>query len=522
MSSGAFTAARQETRWPRPRLTGMARSARVWNAGSAFFLFATRVIAAIVQLRVVEKYFGGSFSGLTVVSNQVLVYVTLLELGMAQAAISFLYEPILNRDHVRASALVLALRSSVHRVVLIGSFAIFPALAIYAHFLHSQVPYSTTISALWLVAAGAFMQLGSVHFQAYLNAAERLGWVNLILGIGFLVKTAIGLLLALHLRRYLYLPATISVLTIAEFFSLKFAFSKQFADFRKTEWREAAATIRLRAGFALIHKVAGLAYYQSDFIVLSLTLGLTAVKDYAKYQYISAALLSIIGTVSIAVTSSFAYSLLSRTAEERFAVYSRLQLGASVLATMAFLGYFYAAPDVVRLAFGNGELIGRLPLTLFGLALFLNTVKFADDMVIVAKGAFRIGYGIPICEAPLYISLGVLLTRRFGFPGILVASIVTNLLISVFVKGLVLSREVFDSSRRRWFVGRAVNVALAALLISPLMGLHYLIDYSVSAGLARSAWWCGISLLYGLIILRKSDLAVAGRLAPIQTQEPVQ
>jgi hypothetical protein len=511
---------------PRPknrlRLASFSRvtlSARGWNVVSAVFLFTARAIASIAQLKYIEQNFGGSYSGLTVVSNQILFYITLLELGLAQAAVSFLYEPIRRRDHETTSALVIALRFGMRRLILFGSLAIFPALVIYARFLHSRVPYATIVVALCLVAMSAFGQLASVHFQAYLNAGERLRWVNLILGAGYLIKTAIGLALALHSHEYLWLPLTISVLTVLEFLGLKLAFARQFPEFRPTEWQWAAVTIRQRARFALIHKIAGVAYYQSDFIILSLTAGLLVVKDYAKYQYVSAALFSVIGTVSIALTSSFAHGQLSRPSEARFGEYARLQFGAALLGVAALLGYFYVAPVAVRWAFGQVEIIGPWPLALFGAALFLNIVKIADDMMITARGAFRAGYGIPIVEVPIYITLGVLLSRRFGFCGILVASIATNLLISVLVKGFLLSRQVFDATRLQWFARRSLNVGKALLLSSPLILLHWLTARTFSAPALQVASWCGGTFLYGFVVFRILALRSTGAAAFIPSAE---
>lgn len=475
--------------------------ARSWNVASAIFLFTARVIASIAQLKYIERHFGGSFSGLTVVSNQVLLYVTLLELGLSQAAISFLYEPILNRDHDRTSALVTALRSDVRRMVAIGSLAVFPLLAIYGRFLHSQVLYGTIVSSLWLIAITALIQLAAVHFQSYLNAAERLGWVNLILGAGYLGKTAIGLAIALHFHQYLWLPGAICLLTVVEYLLLKLAFNRHFPQFRPAASPQAALTIRDRARFALIHKVSGVAYYQSDFIVLSLTAGLIAVKNYAKYQYISAALLSVMGTVAIAVTASFAYAQLRQNAQARFLQYARLQFVVAMLGATACLGFFFVAPDVVRWAFGQAEILGRWPLILFALALFLNVVKIADDMMITARGAFRPGFGIPIAEVPIYITLGVLLSRRFGFEGILVASAATNLLISVLVKGFVLSRRVFDASPAQWFARRAISVGAALIFVAPLLPLHWAVDRAFASSIPRAAFWCGSALLYAFVIL---------------------
>ena len=100
---------------------------------SAFALFAVRVLAAIFQLRIVERIWGGQYSGLNALSNQVLLYVTLLELGLAQSAIALLYKPIIERDYGWCAALVNALRRDARRMALFGLLAGAVALTFYAH-----------------------------------------------------------------------------------------------------------------------------------------------------------------------------------------------------------------------------------------------------------------------------------------------------------------------------------------------------------------------------------------------------
>lgn len=499
----------------------LAGRAHTWNALSAVYLFAARVAISVVQLRVVEHLWGGAYSGLNVLSNQVLMYVLLLELGLAQAAISFLYEPLLRGEHSKASALILAVRHDIRKFVLVGFLVVFPALVVYAYFIHGAVPLSTTILTLWLIAFTGFVQLAAVHFQVYLNAAERLGWVNLTLGTGYLAKTAVGLLLAAHFHEYLLLPASTAALTLLEYACLRFAFHRSFPHFREVDWTASAQSIRMRARFALIHKIAGVAYFQSDFIVLSLTASLLVVKDYAKYQYASAALLSMVGTIAAALTSSIARTLLNNSEAARRRQYFALQFAVAVVGAVLMLGYYIAAPSVVGVAFGRAPAIGKLALGLFAVALFLNIVKLTDDVTIIAKGAFRTGFWIPILEAPLYIVLGVVLSRRYGFVGILLASILTNCAVSVITKGFVLAGRVFDATPRAWFLGRAANTIKALALVLPLLLLHIGLRAALHSSTLEILCWSSISAIYVAAILRRifARSSVAGvHLSAMQTE----
>lgn len=104
--------------------------------------------------------------------------------------------------------------------------------------------------------------------------------------------------------------------------------------------------------------------------------------------------------------------------------------------------------------------------------LFLNIVKVADDIFIMAKGAFEIGYWIPAVEVPVYVLSGVVLSRWIGLEGILIASIATNMVVSIGLKGIVLSRPVFDRTKLQWYGNRVRSIITALLAVLPLAFLY--------------------------------------------------
>jgi O-antigen/teichoic acid export membrane protein len=450
------------------------RLRHVPNAVSAIVLFVARLLAAVVQLRLVDRYWGGGYTGLNALSNQVLLYVTLLELGLSQSAITLLYDPLLKRNHPRVCGIISALRHDVRMLALLGAIVIFPALAAYAWFIHGALSYATVAGTLGCIAATGMVQLLAIHFQVYLNAAEQLDKVNYTFAGGYLLKTGIGLPLAIYSNNYLLLPATIAVLTAAEFAALSAAFRGAFPQFCVVPWREPARQIRSRAKYVLIQKIAGVAYYQSDFIILSITTSLVAVKDYAKFQYVAAALLSVVGLVAASLTTSVARLQLRHRAENRRKQYVTAQMAISMIGAVLMLAFWFTARTAVTLVFGSDPAVSTASVALFGIAMFLNIVKTVDDVFIMARGAFEIGWWIPALEIPTYVITGVLLSRRIGFPGILLASIATNLLVSIGLKGIVLAGPVFDSTSRQWYFSRFCCVLKAVLAVAPLAAWYAL------------------------------------------------
>jgi O-antigen/teichoic acid export membrane protein len=453
------------------------------NAVSAVVLFTVRLLAAVLQLRIVDQRWGGDYTGLNALGSQVLLFVTLLELGLSQSAITLLYEPLLKHNHPRVSAMISALRHDVRLLAGAGAVVLFPAVALYARFIRGGLSYGLVAGTLGCIAVSGFVQLMAIHFQAYLNSAEQMDKVNYTFAAGYLLKTGIGLPLALYWNDYLLLPATIAVLTAGEYWLLRIAFHRGFPQFQSGDWRDAAREIRGRARFVLIQRVAGLAYYQSDFVILSVTTSLLMVRNYAKFQYVSAALLAVVGLVAASLTTSLARQQLRGRVASGRKQYVTAQFAISIAGAVLMVAFWFTARTIVEIAFGPDFAVSSTAVILFGIALFLNIVKAVDDVFIVVKGAFHIAWWIPVVEVPVYVISGAVLSRRMGIPGILAATIGTNVLISILVKGLVLPVPVFDSTRSQWYGSRAVNMAKAMATAVPLV-----VFYALSPRVLHPGW----------------------------------
>ena len=486
------------------------------NLASGFYLFLARAAAVIIQLRMVERWFGPHDSGLNVLLNQVTYYVMLAELGLSAATLSLLFEPLHHGDYPHALALLKALRRVLNRVVLITAPVCVALLVLYALHLRTQIPYREGFPALLFAAAGSFVTLLTLPQQSYLNAQNRLFEVNFTLGTGFFVKTFLGLTAAWLLHNYLALVLAFPLVSLAEMAVLRFRCRRLTPQVQPRDVPGAEAEIRAKARFVLAHRLGGLIYYQSDFIILSLVASLALVGAYAEYQYLAAGLVGLITACSNALTTQVARRQMSTQPAERAQLYARTSRVALFAATACALVFLSTAQYLVRLLFGSAPLLGMAP-TLIGILLLLNLAKAGDDVWVNARGAFETGFTFPLYESALYITLGVVLARRFGVDGILIAGITTNLIFSVGMRLYVLAKAVLHTTVARVARRRAGAAASAAVLAIPLAFLPLILHPSRNQGLAAllavaSLYVCGIlyRLCKDLRLLPPADLSLTG------------
>ena len=436
----------------------------VRNLIASVLFFVARVAAVVLQLKLVEHFFGAQYAGLNALLNQLAFYVALIELGLAAAAISLLYEPIKSGDRERTSALLFALHRDTSRLMLLALPAIAAVIYGYSRSLHTSLPYFVVVTTLGLTALSGLVTLLSIHYQAYLNASEQIYQIHLVLGAGYLLKTAIGVALAVHFDNYLWLPAAVVGVTIGEVLAMRWRFHRNFPQYVARAGRDAFALIRNRAKYVLFHRVGGLIYYQSDFVILSLVASLTLVKDYAQVQYAVAGALGLSSAVFNALTATIARRRLDAGRETRWTQYATVLRTTYFLAGCAAIGFFFTVPTAVQWFFG-GDALPRRDFVLFAILLFLNVVKQVDDTFITATGIFHVGFWLPILESSSYVVLGIVLARRLGIEGIVTAGILTNLVFAVVAKSVVVARGIFDreTARLAWTKFIALGITVGCL-----------------------------------------------------------
>lgn len=470
------------------------------NLISSLVFFCARVAAAVLQLKLVERFFGSQYAGLNALLNQLAFYVALIELGLAAAAISLLYEPIKAGNREQTSGLLFALHRDTSRLMLMALPLVALLIYGYSRSLHSSLPYFVIVMTLALTAVSGLITLLSIHYQAYLNASERIYQVYFVLGAGYLMKTAIGLGLAKYFGNYLLLPVVIVGVTLAEVLALRWRFHRSFPHYTRRATRDAFALIRTRAKFVLFHRVGGLIYYQSDFIILSLVVSLTLVKDYAQVQYAVAGVLGLASAVFNALTASIARRQLDVPNQVRWAQY------ATVLRVTYFLGlclavaFGFLGPLAVRMVFSGHGLPTRVFL-LFAVLLFLNLVKQVDDTFITATGTFHVAYYLPILESSTYAVLGIVLARRFGIEGIVTAGILTNLSFAVIGKSVVVARGVFGGAVMRMFFTKASTLVMAAVLSVPILLIFAFSHFLPMLPITQLLLTTGLLILYAIPVV---------------------
>lgn len=439
------------------------------RVASAGYLFLIRAVSVIVQLRLIGRWFGPSYAGLNALLNQITFYVLLAELGLASAATSLLFKPVFEGDRTRILSLMLALQRDTRRIVIWMAAVGSVSLTVLCQRLHSQVPFGTLWLAAMLSGTSALVTLMALPYQCYLSGSDRVPVRNIVIGTGFLLRASLGLLLAYLLHVYLAVVFVLPFVAVAELLMQSRVSGLNLKAHRIVDDSVDAARrdIRSVAKYVLFHRVGGLVYFQSDYIILGLSAGLVLVGQYAQFQYLVAGAFSLFATLTYTFLATLARQRLCLDGAKQASLYRRSVFMFAVAASVTSVLFFLLAPRIVQAVYGRSTL-STSTVGLLALLLMLNLFKSNDDLWIDSSGAYSIAFWLPVCEAVFYVVSGLVLVRFFQTNGIILAGIATNLIFSVALKCCVVARGVLKRSTMSVLAVKAAAVAAMIAVALPL------------------------------------------------------
>ncbi len=425
---------------PQPRMVVL-----LWSFASAAFLFASRALVVIYQLRFAEQTFGKSYGGLIVLLNQITFYILLAELGLAAATTSLLFEPVHAGNAIRIKALIDALRGSVQRIVYwLLPLSCLAAICI-SFWLDRQIPFVTLASSLLFTCVSANLTFLALPYQSHFNASDRIPLRNIVLGLGFVLKITLGILLAMGMHSFVGLPLGTALISVVEYLVQRQMVLPLLTPTTvpTKDIAQAKEAISSRAKFVLFHRIGYLFAYQSDYIILLLSSSLALLGYYAQYQYIYAGLLSFSLSAGGTLTAKIARRQLTLGKPKYPGFYRKTSLYTALAATVCGLGFVFFTRPAIAMLYRSAVAVEQIVI-LFGVMLMLNIIKMNDDIWIDTTGAYSTGYYLPILEAFTYVGLGLVFVHRYQMTGVLYAGIATNILFSVIFKSVVIGKGVMD------------------------------------------------------------------------------
>ena len=477
---------------------------------------ASRIITIVFPFiirTVIIKKIGIDYAGLNGLFSSVLMMLSISELGFGSALVYSMYKPIAEADNDKVCAL-LNFYKKIYRIV--GCVILTLGLALLPFirsFINGDVPDDINVYVLYLVfllntVIGYF---AFAYKSALLTASQRVDISNKIIIYVNLATYLAQLAVLWNLRNYMAYVILSPIFTVITNIVQSIVVDNLYPQYKcrgsleKGELKDIYKNV-----FALIgERIGETVWLSTDTIVISATLGLTAVACYNNYYTIISAVRGLVMVIFNSIRPSVGNSMVTESLDKNYRDFNKISSLFVWISGFCSISMICLFQPFMRIWVGEEYLLSTATVLMLGVYFF--GWKMVDVLVLYrdAAGMWWYGKSRPYVVSILNIVGDILLVHFFGLDGVVFATLFTSVCMSYpWLLGILFKRyfkgKPWDYLKR---LGIQCIIVAAAGLLTYFLCYRVVVGYSFAKFVIRTAV-CAVvpNLIFLLTIGRNKDV----------------
>jgi Na+-driven multidrug efflux pump len=224
-----------------------------------------------------------------------------------------------------------------------------------------------------------------------------------------------------------------------------------------------------------MHKIGDVLVNTADSIIISAFIGVFILGKYSNYTTIMTSMVEVITLFFTPLTSIIGHMYVQEDNKQVIKYFNFFHTFNFIIGLVFFLGYYSIIDNLVVICFGNKDLILQKTISfVITLNNFIQFLRKAALLFRTAAGTFYYDRWKSLIEGIINIVLSVLLVKilpdNYKVVGVIVATIITNLLICHIVEPHVLYKYAFKQSAKNYYIRNYTYILVFAVA---LIGLNF-------------------------------------------------
>lgn len=455
------------------------KSAR--NMIVALLMQVIAVILSFVCRTIFAKLLEIEYLGLSGLFSNIISVLALSELGIGSVIIIHLYKPLAENNEQQICKLMNFYREAY---TVIGLFVIVCGLAL-TPFLDNLVKNNTQIPYLKGYFLLFILQSASSYFFAYKQSILTASQNEYICSA---VRQAFNILMNVLQILFLWLThqyVTYLLVAIATNLGMNIAMSviadKKFPYLKKgkayrMDNAETKGMFR-NVSSMMLHKVGNTVINSTDNILISSMIGIVYTGLYSNYLLIMNVITQFVTIGINAVSASVGDFNARKTPAERKELFDALNLLSIWLFGMSAICFCCLFQPTIALWLGTEYLLDFSVVLIISVNFFINGLlrvpgTFSDVNGLYSKTKFK-----PILMAMINLAVSIVCLRFWGLIGVFVGTLLSYLLIGIWVDPYFLYKYVFNIPPQQYFRSMAGNAAVIVVIGVVTFGVVQLIPF---------------------------------------------
>ncbi|MBQ4633864.1 MAG: hypothetical protein IJB71_00770 [Bacilli bacterium] len=449
-------------------------------------------LLGIFKVKLFLQVLGTETLGLYQLFSNIMIYVALVDGGLASAVLYALYKPNVEKDHKKFNAL---LAGAFKTFSLIGMtvFAIAFVVSFFVIFFikNCSFDYWYIVLTFLLFSLSNVVNYFFVPYNALLEVKEKKYIFNLTSQIGQITLSITEIVMLLLGSKFTYILLMHSIIKLGANLVEAYICKKIFPDIRIRQ-KEKDFSFKNNLKPLMFHKINGLVSSNIDTLIISTTLGLNYVAIYSTYYYIINMLKNILGKLSgsmIAIVGNY----LVKTKNKIYDLYQEFNSMLFYIAIIICVPLALAINSFIDI-FYEGEIVTSTMIALsFVAVMFVFIIKMDTVLFVNAGGLYVETKYCALTDTIINLILSLTLVHVFGISGVIMATAISAFIAEYIMKTIVVHKKIFEVSANNYFIK---NLKFFIVFIIDFILGAYLID---QFNIANLFMWFVIFILFTAI-----------------------
>lgn len=453
------------------------------NALFSVMYYLLNAVFTFLSKTVIITYLGIEYNGLNSLTTNLLGVLNIAELGLSTAIGYSLYKPLSQKDTKKIKE-ILTLYKYLYRIValVVGTLGILIALLL-PFFVHSTLDIKTIELSFILYLISTVISYLFTYLNVLPSADQKNYIVVKLQGNGKLIKNITQIILVIVTKNY-YLWLIIEILfNILTYMYTNYRIKKEYkwydnnTDLTFKELIKKYKQIVKKTKDLLCHKIGGLVVYQSDNIIISYFCNLAIVGMYSNYLLIFTLLTGCIDQAFTGVTASIGNLIVENDNKKVYKTWRELHILFIFIATLFSFLFYELSKPFITIWVGSKFLLEDAVVFCIALNIMFKIIKCPIDKFKEAYGIFW-DKGAPLFEATLNLVVSIILAKKIGIIGVVIGTIVSNVIITAMWKPYIVFRHGFKEKIREYIYPtlKFYVIGVISILIAHYVGKYVPIE----------------------------------------------
>jgi len=453
---------------------------------------------------------GNEINGLNSLYLNIIGFLAVAELGVGNAITFCMYEPIVNGENDKVSALYGLFHKcylTIAAVITLSGLVLTPFLSYFAKdYTELNVNLYSTFVLMLISVVLTYIYASKTSL---INAYKNNYITNAISSGGLLLQYALQVLVLILTKSFIWYLICRIITSIVKWIITEWIARKKYSNIirckQKIDSNTKVKLIRsIKAMF--MHRIGSVLVNTVDSVVISMFVGVVALGEYSNYLVILTSLTGVINLVFTSLVSVLGHMFVEsdKTTSRKYCeIFHLLNF---IIGIVCFLGYYAIIDNLIAILFSPDLIVAKsIPfvITVNGFVQFMRqgVLSFRD-----ATGTFYYDRWKSLFEGFANLILSIILVNIIGVTGVIVATIITNLFISHIVEPYVLYKNAFLVSPKKYYRDNYIMIVVFVLALFVLEMFNVDIENNWLQLLINGSLSVLIStVMLGLLALIKRD-----------------